>query len=78
MKKAEEIKKCLLAAQRLGMDLVGLHSLNLNLNAVETQYVNVCLSHLDSIVDNLNNIYPLKEELKPEQETKRAHGSIKL
>ena len=81
LRKKEELKKCLLSAQRLGMDLAGLFSLSLNLSPAEKQFAQVALSHLERIYVNLNSLYPKtgqaeRREEKPKRP--RPHGSLKL
>jgi hypothetical protein len=80
--KRNEIRKCLLAVQRLGMDMAGLHSLNINLNYHEKHLLQSATSHLDHIATNLNGMLPVKKteepELVQEQKVKRSFGNAKL
>jgi len=79
MDKQYEIKKCLTALQRLGMDLVGLFSLNLDLSDIEKQLVHSSLAHLEHIVGNMDKLMPKKDvTLTAKEEPKRAFGTMKL
>jgi len=77
--KLNEIKKCLAGAQRLGMDLAGLFSLNLDLSGAEKQLVQSALAHLKHIVDDMDKLVPKKDvAIAPKEEPKRSFGSMKL
>jgi hypothetical protein len=82
-RKAEGVKKCLMSLQRLGMDLAGLYSLNLNLDGAEQKCVSSALAYVDVIARQLNRIGREKiqePELVEEREAKqnRTRGSVKF
>ena len=77
--KAEAAKRCLLQAQRLGVDMAGL--LSCGLSGLENQFLREAYGHLEKLITNLNGIHGVTREqnqAEPKPEKKREWGNIKL
>jgi hypothetical protein len=91
IRKIEQLKRCISAARRLGMEISGL--LPFELSGIEQQLIQGTNAHLNHITVNLNEVLLKREQEREQPETeevmeiteitldnkpRRARGSIRL